>query len=99
MSQEQAWVSVEEDGSSIDVIVVTGLSRSRVMGIQEGKLLIHLDCIEEEANHALLQFLAARLAVSSVQMEVLDGSSNAKKRVCISKVPKNKVLLALSPRG
>ena len=99
--EERAWVEISENGVMLEVTVATSASRTRVMGTSDHRLKIQLNVQDDDdaANRALVQFLAECLGISTVQIEVVGGASNSKKRVFVSRVSRNQALLKLSPRS
>ena len=98
--EEPRWIENSENGVMLDVLVTTSASRTRVMGIQDNRLMIQLESQEEDGgNRSLVHFLADSLGISTVQIEIVGGASSKRKRVCLSRITRNQVLLKLSPHS
>ena len=99
--EEPTWIDISENGVMVEVLVVPASSRTRVMGTQDNRLIIQLNSKDDDdaVNRALVQFLADSLGISRVQIEIVGGASNSRKRVAVSRITRNQVLLKLSPRA
>ena len=99
--EEPTWIDSSDNGVMLEVWVVPASSRTRVMGTQDNRLKIQLDSKndDEAVNRALVQFLADSLDISRVQIEIVGGASNPRKRISVSRIARNQVLLKLSPRS
>jgi len=97
--ESPGWLTAGDEDVVLEVVVVPRASRARVMGLEEGRLKIHLvECVDgSTANRALVTFLAGSIGVDRVQIEVVAGGSNLRKTVRVSKVSRNQVLLPLTP--
>ena len=84
----------------LSILVVPRASRTRVMGIHDGRLKIQLTSppADGKANEALVRFLADTLAVSKVQIEITSGATSKHKTVRVDGVAANRALMRLSPR-
>jgi uncharacterized protein len=80
-----SWVRASPGGVLIEVLVVPRASRTKVVGIHEGRLKIQLSAppVEGEANAALLKLLAERLRIRKAQATLIAGQSGRRKTVQI----------------
>lgn len=70
-------------GLELDVLVVPRASRSRVAGIQDGRLRVQLAAapVDGEANAALVEFVASLLGVRRAAVQLVAGATGRRKRL------------------
>jgi len=85
----------------VDVIVSPRASRTRVMGIWDGRLKITLAAppADGKVNNALVRFLAREVRVARAQVAIIVGQSSRRKTIRLARVTLGQVLLRLAPRG
>ena len=79
-----AWARRDELGRWVFSLHVTpGAGKNAVAGERDGRLRIKLAAraVDNQANEALLKFLAARLAVAKTRLELLKGDTRRQKLV------------------
>ena len=98
--ESPAWLNVSDEDVVLEVVVDPRASRTRVMGLEDGRLKVQLEGPVDEAaaNRRLVTFLAEKIGVDRVQIEVTAGGTNLRKTVRVSRVSRNQVLISLSPR-
>ena len=86
-----------DDSGELDVQVVPRASRSRIVGLHDGRLKIQLAAppVDGEANAALLAFLAELLGVKRADVALLAGETGRRKRVRIAGVGASAAAAAL----
>lgn len=80
------WLRTLPDGGvELALLVQPRASRTRVVGEHDGLLKLQLAAppVDGEANAALLEFLARRLAVPRRQLELTAGEASRRKRVVV----------------
>ncbi|MEE8408106.1 MAG: DUF167 domain-containing protein [Myxococcota bacterium] len=94
------WLHPQEDAVLIDVLVSPRASRTRIVGVHDERLKIHLAAppVDGKANDLLVRFLADMLEVSRAQIEIVGGPSGRRKTVRLSSVGTQRALLKLAPR-
>lgn len=99
LTRYPVWLTPHPEAIMLDVIISPRASRSRIMGVHDGRLKIQLAAppVDGKANEALVRFLAAALDVSRAQVEIVGGSANRRKTVRLTGLPPHLVLLKLSP--
>ena len=92
------WLVPRGNDVFVSVWVSPRASRTRIMGVHDGRLRVHLAAPPTDglANMALVRFVAAELRVARAQVGVVAGQSSARKVVRLQGVPVQRVLLALS---
>jgi uncharacterized protein (TIGR00251 family) len=70
----------------LDVLVVPRASRTRVAGIQEGRLKVQLAAppVDGEANAALVEFVAEMFGVRRSAVTLVAGATGRRKRLRIA---------------
>lgn len=70
-------------GVELLVLVQPRASRTKVVGVHDGRLKIALAAppVDGEANAALVEFLAEVLELKRAQVELLDGEGSRRKRL------------------
>ena len=94
-----AWLHEQGEQLLIDVVVAPRASRTRIMGVYEGRLKIQLAAppVDGKANEALIRFIADAVGIARAQVEIVGGPASRRKTVRLAGVPIHKALLALSP--
>jgi uncharacterized protein (TIGR00251 family) len=87
-------------GSAINIRVVTQAEKTEMVGIQEdGVLKIRLMASpagDPSANKELIEFLAARLGISTDHIEIVAGASGREKIVSVEGVTSEQVEAMIS---
>ena len=88
-----AWCEQKKDGVVVSVRLQPRASRDEVCGILEGALKIRLTApaVENRANEALCEFLAALLKRPKSAVRILSGEHSRTKRVLIDGVTQQQV--------
>lgn len=78
-----AWLRPAPGGVDLLVLVVPRASRTRAMGVHDGRLKIQLAAppTDGQANAALLDYLADSLGVRKSQLELVEGQASRRKVV------------------
>lgn len=99
MNELPAWLSLRGNAVMVDCTVVPGASRTRIVGVHDGRLKIQLmpSAVEGKANDALVRLLAKALKVPTAQVEIVGGPTSRKKTVRLADLTPQRVLLSLSP--
>jgi hypothetical protein len=94
-------LGLKSDGEAVllPVKVSPGASRTRIMGIHDGRLKIAVSAAPEKgrANDELVAFLADVLGIRSRDLTVQSGSTSRQKTIRIEGVSQQAVLAALGP--
>ena len=79
------WLAERDENISLDVIVVPGSSRSRIIGPHGDRLKIALKAppMDGKANRELLSLLAKVLEVPGKNLRILHGENNRRKTVLV----------------
>lgn len=93
------WLHQQGEQLLLDVLVAPRASRTRVMGVHDGRLKIQLAAppVDGQANEALIRFVADTLGIARAQVEIVGGPASRRKTVRLAGVPVHKALLGLSP--
>ena len=77
------WLRPAPGGVDLLVLVVPRASRTRAMGVHDGRLKIQLAAppTDGQANAALLDYLADSLGVRKSQLELVEGQASRRKVV------------------
>lgn len=80
------WLRAEPGGISLEVLVQPRASRTRVLGVHDGRLKIALAAppVDGEANQALVEFLAGALGVRRAEVTLLRGETGRRKTVRVA---------------
>lgn len=80
-----SWVRVTPSGVELAVLVQPRSSRTKVLGVHDGRLKIALSAppVDGEANAALVEFLAEALGVRKSAVTLVEGATSRRKRVRI----------------
>jgi uncharacterized protein (TIGR00251 family) len=94
---EPPWLHIHGSDLLLDVLVVPRASQSRIMGEHDKRLKIQLTAppVDNQANQALIRFLADILNVPKAHIALVGGATNKRKTVRLIDIPKNKVLMKL----
>ena len=95
------WLHVQGDGLLLDVYVAPRASHTRIVGLYDQRLKIQLAVppVEGRANRCLVQFLADRLGIPRVQVDIIGGPTSKRKTVRVMGLSWQKVLLELKPKN
>jgi uncharacterized protein (TIGR00251 family) len=81
---------VREAGGGVElaVLVQPRASRSKIVGVHDGRLKIALAAppVDGEANAALVELLAEVLGVKRAQVTIVEGETSRRKRVSVTGV-------------
>lgn len=77
------WAKAVADGVELVVLVQPRASRTKVVGVHDGRLKIALAAppVDGEANAALIEFVAEVMGVRKNQVTLIDGPSSRRKRL------------------
>lgn len=89
----------EEDAVILPVKVVPGASRTRILGLWEGRLRIAIAAAPEkgQANAALCAFLAKQLQLRKRDVDVIAGHTSPLKDIRITGIAESAVRTTLEP--
>jgi uncharacterized protein (TIGR00251 family) len=92
------WLREAPGGVILEVLVQPRASRTRVVGVHDGRLKIQLAAppVDGEANAALVEFLADVLSARRSDVAIERGDAGRRKTVRISGVTATAVRAALS---
>jgi uncharacterized protein (TIGR00251 family) len=92
------WLREAPGGVVLEVLVQPRASRTRVVGVHDGRLKVQLAAppVDGEANVALVDFLAHALGARRSDVEIERGESGRRKTVRVSGVTVPGVRAALS---
>lgn len=78
-----SWVRVTPSGVELAVLVQPRSSRTKVLGVHDGRLKIALSAppVDGEANAALVEFLAEALDVRKAAVTLVEGETSRRKRL------------------
>lgn len=95
-----AWLILSKDGIDLLLHCQPGAKVSRVVGEHDGRLKVALNApaVENRANEVLVAWLAEQLSIPRRQVELVSGQTSRKKRVILSGVSSQAVLVALNLR-
>ena len=93
------WLFPVEGGVELEVLAVPRASRSRVLGVHDGRLKVQLAAppADGEANAALLALLAARLGLRRGAAVLVCGHGQRRKRVRLLGVEVRDALALVAP--
>jgi uncharacterized protein (TIGR00251 family) len=94
-----SWLHPQGEDILLDVFVAPRATRTRIMGVHDGRLKIQLAAppVDGKANDALVRFIAETLGVARAQVEIVGGPASKRKTVRLAGVPPQRALLALTP--
>jgi len=92
------WLREAPGGVVLEVLVQPRASRTRVVGVHDGRLKVQLAAppVDGEANAALVEFLADALAARRSDVSIERGDTGRRKTVRVSGVAAAAVRAALS---
>jgi uncharacterized protein (TIGR00251 family) len=92
------WLREAPGGVVLEVLVQPRASRTRVVGVHDGRLKVQLAAppVDGEANAALVEFLADALAARRSDVSIERGDTGRRKTVRVSGVTAQAVRAALS---
>jgi uncharacterized protein (TIGR00251 family) len=90
-----SWARATGDGVELLVLVQPRASRTKVVGVHDGRLKIALAAppVDGEANAALIEFIADALDVRKADVRLADGETSRRKRLLIQGVTLEQVLV------
>ena len=97
-----AWIEARSDVVVIALHVQPGARRTAIVGLHGDRLKVAVSSppADGRANAALLDFLAARLAVPKSCVRLLSGDSSREKRVAIvTALAASAIAAALAPQS
>jgi len=91
------WVRDERGGVVLEVVVVPRASRTRVVGVHDGRLKLQLAAppVGGAANEALVAFLADALLVRRSAVALVRGETGRRKTVRVEGLDAARVAAAL----
>jgi uncharacterized protein (TIGR00251 family) len=95
-----AWIEARSDAVVVALHVQPGARRTAIVGPHGNRLKVAVSSppADGRANSALLEFLAARLAIPKSCLRLLSGAGSREKRVAIdAALPAAAVAVALAP--
>lgn len=94
-----SWAKASGDGVELLVLVQPRASRTRVVGVHDGRLKVALAAppVDGEANAALVEFFADALDLRRSAVQLLDGQASRRKRLLLQSVALERVLAVMSP--
>jgi uncharacterized protein (TIGR00251 family) len=92
------WLREAPGGVVLEVLVQPRASRTRVVGVHDGRLKVQLAAppVDGEANAALVEFLADALSARRSDVSIERGDTGRRKTVRVSGVTAQAVRAALS---
>jgi uncharacterized protein (TIGR00251 family) len=92
------WLREAPGGVVLEVLVQPRASRTRVVGVHDGRLKVQLAAppVDGEANAALVEFLAEALSARRSDVSIERGDTGRRKTVRVSGVAAAAVRAALS---
>jgi uncharacterized protein (TIGR00251 family) len=80
------WLRAEPGAVTLELLVQPRASRTKVLGVHDGRLKIALAAppVEGEANRALVEFLAGSLGVRRAEVALLRGDTGRRKTVRVA---------------
>ena len=94
-----SWLETQGTDLRLAVVVAPRASRTRIMGVHDGRLKIQLAAppVDGRANDVLVRFLADCLEVARAQVEIIGGASSRRKTVRLANISSHHALVRLSP--
>ena len=99
MVRDPVWLHEQGDSLLLDVYVVAGAAKVRMMGVYQKRLKIQLraPALKNQANKALIAFIAELFGVSKAQATIVGGLTSKRKTLRLHGVKRQRALLVLSP--
>ena len=93
MVRDPVWLHEQGDSLLLDVYVVAGAAKVRMMGVYQKRLKIQLraPALKNQANKALIAF------ISKAQATIVGGLTSKRKTLRLHGVKRQRALLVLSP--
>ena len=93
------WIDEREDCLLLSVVAVPKAARTRVMGMQDGRLKVQMDAsgIDANGNTVLVKFIAGQLGIATAQVDVSVGLTSKHKTLRVVGVNAQRVRLLLEP--
>jgi uncharacterized protein (TIGR00251 family) len=97
MSADATFLTQTQKGVYITIWAKPKGSKSLVLGVKDGALLVKLCAppVEGKANSELIKLMAKTLGVSKSEVELVSGQSGRNKRIFVSSISKEEILQAL----
>ncbi|RMD82008.1 MAG: YggU family protein [Lentisphaerae bacterium] len=92
-----SFIQTHKDGVCISVQVKPQCSRTGVLGIHDGHLVIGLKSppVEGKANTELIKYLAKYFDLPRIDVEIINGTKNRRKTVLLAGKTKDELLRKL----
>lgn len=92
-----SWVRAAGDGSELLVLVQPRASRTKVVGLHDGRLKVALAAppVDGAANAALVEFLADALGARKSDVALVDGETGRRKRLTVRGVAPAEIMVKL----
>jgi uncharacterized protein (TIGR00251 family) len=87
MTSSPIWRRTEKDGCVVvNIHVIPRAARTQAEGMHDGalKVRLHAPPVDGQANQALVEWLAERLAIAKREIELLRGATARRKQLRIS---------------
>ena len=93
------WMEEREGCVMVRVLVVPRASRTRILGVHDGRLKIQLAAppVDGQANKLLIKFMADELGVAKAQLDVVAGATSKRKTVRVAAVNPQRVRVLFEP--
>ncbi len=93
------WARDDVGGVVLEVLVQPRASRSRAVGVHDGRLKLQLAAppVDGEANEALVELLARALGVRKADVTIVRGETGRRKTVRVAGVTAATAAASLSP--
>ncbi len=97
---DEPWAHEAGTDILMDVLVVPKASRTRIVGIHDERLRIQISAApsDNQANEALIKFLAKALDISKSRVEIVSGATARRKTVRVHAMRQMQVVLKLKPK-
>ncbi len=84
-AQKRPWLRPVREGIELDVVVQPRASRSRVVGLHDGRLKVQLAAppVDGAANDALSDLIAEQLDVARSQVALVRGETSRRKTILV----------------
>lgn len=73
------------DGSTLEIVVSPRASKSRVVGLHDGRLKVQIAAppVDGEANEEVIAFFSRALGLTRAQVEIQSGTTGRRKRLIL----------------
>lgn len=91
------WTTEHPKGATILVLVAPRASRTKVVGVHDGRLKVQLSAppVDGAANTQLVEFIAGELGVRRGDVGLISGQSSRRKTLLVTGVTPDEVRRAL----